>query len=77
MSTAVGGLIPVLPFFFTRGVPAVVWAAVLSVLAHFGVGVAKSFITTRSWWISGLEMTLVAVIAGAVTYGLGLAFSLH
>jgi len=77
VSTAVGGLIPVLPFFFTRGVPAVVWAAVLSVLAHFGVGVAKSFITTRSWWISGLEMTLVAVIAGAITYGLGLAFSLH
>jgi len=76
-STAVGGLIPVLPFFFTRGVPAVVWAAVLSILAHFGVGIAKSFVTTRPWWISGAEMTMVAVIAGALTYGLGLAFSIH
>jgi len=77
VSTAVGGIIPVLPFFFTTGTPAVVWAAALSILAHFGVGLAKSLVTTRPWWISGLEMTLVAVIGGAVTYALGLAFALH
>lgn len=76
-STAIGGIIPVLPFFFTRGTAAVVWAAVLSILAHFGVGLAKSLVTTRPWWISGLEMTVVAVIAGALTYGLGLAFAIH
>ncbi len=77
VSTAVGGIIPVAPFFFTRGTPAVLWAAGLSILAHFGVGIAKSLVTTRPWWISGLEMTVVAVIAGAFTYGLGLAFALH
>lgn len=77
VSTAVGGIIPVVPFFFTRGTPAVIWAAGLSILAHFGVGIAKSLVTTRPWWISGLEMTAVAVIAGAVTYGLGLVFALH
>ena len=77
LSTAVGGIIPVVPFFFTRGTPAVLWAAGLSILAHFGVGIAKSLVTTRPWWISGLEMTVVAVIAGALTYGLGLAFALH
>jgi VIT1/CCC1 family predicted Fe2+/Mn2+ transporter len=76
-STAVGGLIPVIPFFFTRGAPAVIWAAALSILAHFGVGLAKSLVTTRPWWISGLEMTLVAVIAGGITYGLGVAFAIH
>jgi len=76
-STAVGGVIPVIPFFFIWGTPAVVWAAVLSILAHFGVGLAKSLVTTRPWWISGLEMTLVAVIAGTLTYGLGLAFAIH
>jgi hypothetical protein len=32
-------------------------------------------VTTRPWWISGLEMTIVAVIAGALTDGL--AFALH
>ena len=76
-STAVGGIIPVIPFFFSRGTPAVIWAAVLSILAHFGVGLAKSLVTTRPWWISGLEMTMVAVIAGAITYGLGVAFAIH
>ncbi len=77
LSTAVGGIIPVLPFFFTMGTPAVIWAAALSIAAHFAVGAAKSLITTRPWWISGLEMTMVAVIAGVVTYGLGLAFAIH
>jgi len=77
VSTAVGGILPVLPFFFTRGTPAVLWAAALSILAHFGVGLAKSLVTTRPWWISGLEMTMVAVIAGAITYALGLAFAIH
>ena len=76
-STAVGGILPVLPFFFTRGTPAVLWAAALSILAHFGVGLAKSLVTTRPWWISGLEMTMVAVIAGSITYALGLAFAIH
>ena len=76
-STAVGGIIPVLPFFVTRGTPAVLWAAALSVLAHFGVGIAKSLVTTRPWWVSGLEMTVVAVIAGSLTYLLGLAFAIH
>jgi len=76
-STAIGGIIPVIPFFFSRGTPAVIWAAVLSILAHFGVGLAKSLVTTRPWWISGLEMTMVAVIAGAITYGLGVAFAIH
>jgi VIT1/CCC1 family predicted Fe2+/Mn2+ transporter/rubrerythrin len=76
-STAVGGIIPVIPFFFSRGTPAVIWAAALSILAHFGVGLAKSLVTTRPWWISGLEMTMVAVIAGAITYGLGVAFAIH
>jgi VIT1/CCC1 family predicted Fe2+/Mn2+ transporter len=34
----------------------------------------KSLITIRSWWASGLEMTVVGVIEAVVTYGLGLAF---
>lgn len=41
-STAVGGILPVIPFSFTRGTPAVICAAALSLLAPFGVGLAKS-----------------------------------
>jgi len=72
LSTAVGAMIPVIPFFFLHGVPAVVAAAVVSLIAHFLVGAAKSLITVRSWWSSGLEMTVVGAVEGAVTYGIGL-----
>jgi VIT1/CCC1 family predicted Fe2+/Mn2+ transporter len=71
VSTAVGAFIPVIPFFFMEGVPAMVLAAAISLLAHFAVGAAKSLITTRSWWASGLEMTLVGILAGIVTYVVG------
>lgn len=73
LSTAIGAFIPVVPFFFMAGVPAVIVAAVVSLLAHFAVGAAKSLITIRSWWSSGLEMTLVGAIEGAVTDAIGLS----
>ena len=71
LSTAVGAIIPVIPFFFLSGTEAVIAAAIVSLLAHFAVGAAKSLITVRSWWSSGLEMTVVGAIEGAVTYGIG------
>jgi len=72
LSTAVGATIPIVPFFFLHGVPAVVAAAIVSLAAHFAVGAAKSLITVRSWWSSGLEMTVVGAVEGAVTYGIGI-----
>ena len=74
ISTAIGAFIPIVPFFLMSGLGAVVWAFVISIVAHFLVGAVKSLITLRSWWASGLEMTIVGVIEAAVTYGLGLAF---
>lgn len=71
LSTAIGAAIPVIPFFFLNGMTAVVAAAVVSLAAHFAVGAAKSLITVRSWWSSGLEMTVVGALEGAVTYGIG------
>jgi VIT1/CCC1 family predicted Fe2+/Mn2+ transporter len=73
LSTAIGATIPVIPFFFLSGYPAVIVAAVVSLLAHFAVGAAKSLITIRSWWASGLEMTFVGAVEGLVTYFIGLA----
>ncbi len=71
LSTAVGAAIPIIPFFFMQGIGAVVAAAVISLAAHFAVGAAKSLITVRSWWSSGMEMTVVGAVEGAVTYGIG------
>ena len=77
VSTAIGGFIPIIPFFFTIGMPAVIASFVISTLAHFVVGASKSLVTTRSWWASGFEMTVVGVLEAAITYGLGLAFAGH
>jgi VIT1/CCC1 family predicted Fe2+/Mn2+ transporter len=74
LSTAVGAFIPLIPFFFLRGMPAVVASGLVSIVAHFAVGAAKSLVTTRSWWASGLEMTVVGVLVGAVTYVVGILF---
>jgi VIT1/CCC1 family predicted Fe2+/Mn2+ transporter len=71
ISTAIGALIPIIPFFFMAGIPAVIVAAIVSLIAHFAVGAAKSLITIRSWWSSGFEMTLVGAVEGVVTYIIG------
>src|SRR5712672_3904374 len=77
VSTAVGGFVPIIPFFFTVGMPAVIASFAISTAAHFAVGAAKSIVTTRSWWASGAEMTAVGIIEAAITYGLGVAFAGH
>ena len=74
VSTAIGAFIPIIPFFFMSGINAVIASFAISILAHFAVGAVKSLITIRSWWASGLEMTIVGVIEAVVTYSLGLAF---
>src|SRR5581483_7855758 len=73
VSTGIGAFVPIIPFFFMGGTIAVVIAFAISILAHFAIGAAKSLITMRSWWASGLEMTFVGIIEAAVTYGLGVA----
>lgn len=75
ISTAIGGFIPIIPFFFTVGMPAVIASFVISTIAHFIVGASKALVTTRPWWATGFEMTMVGVLEAAVTYGLGLAFA--
>ena len=72
ISTGLGAIIPVIPFMITTGAPAIIAAAVVSLVAHFLVGAAKSLVTLRSWWGAGLEMTLAGVIVGGALYIIGL-----
>jgi VIT1/CCC1 family predicted Fe2+/Mn2+ transporter len=72
LSTAVGAFVPIIPFFFLSGYPAVIISAVISLAAHFAVGAAKSLITVRSWWGSGFEMTAIGAVEGVVTYVIGM-----
>ncbi len=72
ISTFVGAMVPVIPFFFLRGPAGVVVAFIVSLIAHFLVGASKSLFTLRKWWSAGLEMTMAGVIVGGITYGIGL-----
>lgn len=73
VSTGLGAIIPVIPFVFTTGSQAIIAAAVVSLVAHFLVGAAKSLVTLRKWWSAGLEMTLAGAVVGGATYLIGLA----
>jgi vacuolar iron transporter family protein len=73
LSTLVGAILPVIPFIFINGVTAIVLAAIISLIAHFAVGAAKSLITLRTWWAAGLEMTMAGVLVGGITFLIGLA----
>jgi VIT1/CCC1 family predicted Fe2+/Mn2+ transporter/rubrerythrin len=72
LSTASGAFIPVIPFFFMSGTPALICSFIISTSAHFAVGAAKVIVTGRSWLKSGTEMTLVGLGEALVTYGIGL-----
>jgi vacuolar iron transporter family protein len=73
ISTGLGALLPVIPFFFVTGSVAIILAAVISLLGHFVVGAAKSLITLRTWWAAGLEMTLAGFLVGGATFLIGLS----
>lgn len=75
ISTALGAIIPVLPFFFLSGIPALVTSFIVSTLAHFVVGASKVVVTGRSWWKSGTEMTVVGLGEALVTYVIGVLIS--
>jgi VIT1/CCC1 family predicted Fe2+/Mn2+ transporter/rubrerythrin len=74
LSTAAGAFIPIIPFFFTKGYPAIIASFAISTLSHFAIGAAKTVVTGLSPWRSGAEMTFVGLGEAIVTYVLGLAF---
>jgi vacuolar iron transporter family protein len=73
ISTGLGAIVPVIPFMITTGTAAIVAAAIVSLVAHFLVGAAKSLVTLRTWWGAGLEMTAAGLLVGSVTFLVGLA----
>ena len=70
-ATAVGAIIPVLPFFFLNGFPAIWTSFIIAMLAHFGVGAARSFFTGRGIFRSGFDMFVVGFGIAAIGYFIG------
>jgi VIT1/CCC1 family predicted Fe2+/Mn2+ transporter len=72
LSTALGAIIPVLPFFVWTGTEGLIISFVISTAAHFIVGASKVIVTGRSWLKSGAEMTAVGLGEALITYCIGL-----
>jgi VIT1/CCC1 family predicted Fe2+/Mn2+ transporter len=70
-ATAIGALIPVLPFFIWQGNTAVVVSFSIAMLSHWVVGAARSVFTGRSVFRSGLDMFVVGLGVAAVGYYVG------
>lgn len=77
IATALGALIPVLPFFF--GATAVtIWISfAISMLSHFIVGAARSIFTGRGIIRSGFDMFVVGLGVAGVGYFVGMLITGH
>lgn len=71
ISFAAGAVIPLLPYLFTAGLAALVSSIVITAIALFGIGVAKTRLTNQGWLRSGLEMVVLAMLAAVVGYLVG------
>jgi VIT1/CCC1 family predicted Fe2+/Mn2+ transporter/rubrerythrin len=69
--TAIGACVPIIPFFFAGGLSAVIASFVISTLAYFVVGAGKVVVTGRGWFRSGMEMLLIGLGVGVITYLIG------
>lgn len=71
LAFAVGAIVPVLPFVFLRGTPAIATTAATTALALFGVGAATSLFTGSGALRSGVRMLVIGGLAGGITYLVG------
>lgn len=68
---SLGAIVPVIPFFFSNGMNAVVLSAVFSTFALFIVGAAITLYTGRSVLFSGGRQVAFGLAAAAFTFGVG------
>jgi VIT1/CCC1 family predicted Fe2+/Mn2+ transporter len=66
-----GSIVPILPHLVLADDVAVIASVVLTLAVLFGIGVAKSRWTHRSWWSSGLEILAIGAVAGVAGYFFG------
>jgi VIT1/CCC1 family predicted Fe2+/Mn2+ transporter len=71
LSFIAGAVLPLLPFLFLSGSPALELSIAVTALGLFGVGAALSLFTGRQAIVSGLRMLLIGGTAGLATYFIG------
>ncbi len=73
ITTAIGSIVPLLPFFFSSFVPQtfqteIILSIVVCGIALFGVGAYQALSLVGSWWKSGIRMVIIGLSAAFVGY---------
>jgi VIT1/CCC1 family predicted Fe2+/Mn2+ transporter len=76
LSFVLGAFIPVSPFIVHAPGPSAL-AAIMSILALFGTGAARSRYSRRTWYRSGANMVLAGLIGAAAGLVIGKVLSLR
>ena len=64
----IGGLFPILPFFFFQASFPLLMGTVFALIVLFIIGILKSRSTGRNWFVSGLELAVICLIAASLSY---------
>ena len=71
-----GGIPPLLPYMFIQSpIAALKMAVIVSLVALFLVGVARTAVTQQPWLKSGLEVVFLGSLAAGIGFGIGKAVS--
>lgn len=70
-SFSVGAILPLLPWFFTSGVAAVLSSVVIAAIASVSLGATIGSFSGNGVWRTAGRQLVAAVIAASVTYGVG------
>lgn len=68
VATAIGHIIPLMPFFFFSRETGLITAVFICGLTLFGVGVYQAVTLVGSWWKSGLRMLIIGLAAAFIGY---------
>jgi VIT1/CCC1 family predicted Fe2+/Mn2+ transporter len=68
---AIGGIVPVSPYFLSEGATALTTAGGLTALGLFGVGCWRGTLANSSWLRKGLEMVGLGGLSFTLSYGIG------
>lgn len=71
LSFSAGAVLPLLPWFFTSGLAAVLASIIIGAAAAVALGAAIGFFSGQGVWRTAGRQLLAAVIAASVTYGVG------
>jgi VIT1/CCC1 family predicted Fe2+/Mn2+ transporter len=78
VSFGLAAIVPLFPFVFRSLLAgeALIVSIIVTLASLFGVGAMKTIFSRKNWINSGLEMMIIGASASAVTYMIGILFSL-